>query len=239
MQEPIEMTRLAHRHLLPFGVLVAIVVGCVAPGARNVGSLALKECGPDGLIDDFEDGNSRSAMIGGRGGYWYAYVDKQGSTITPSGTFESEEGGRDASKYVAEMKGKLAGSSIVYAGIGMDFTSPKVAYDASKYEGITFFAKRAPNTMSKLTVKLPDIDTDPDGKVCTECYNDFNYTIDVGEQWQRYVLVFRDLRQEGAWGAPRKPHIDPHKLFAIHWEAKTSGGDYDFFIDDIAFVCGG
>jgi endoglucanase len=233
------MTRLAHRHLLPSGVLVAVFVGCVAPGARNAGSIALKECGPDGLIDDLEDGNSQTAHVGGRGGYWYVYADKQGSTLTPSGTFESMEGGRDASKYVAEMKGKLAGSSIVYAGIGLNFTDPKVPYDASKYEGITFFAKRAPNTIGKLTVKLPDVNTDPDGKVCTECYNDFGYTIDVGEQWQRYVLVFHDLRQEGTWGSPRKPHIDPRKLFAIHWEAKTSGGEFDFFIDDIAFVCQG
>jgi endoglucanase len=236
------MTRLAPRHLLPFAVVAAVAVGCVAPGAHTATAPVLKECGPDGLIDDLNDGNSQVAPVGGRSGYWYVYADKQGTTITPAGTFESVEGGHGSTtgeQYTAEMKGKLATSSNVYAGMGMDFVSPKVTYDVSKYEGITFFAKRAPGTISKLNVKLPDVNTDPDGKICSDCYNDFAYTIDVGEDWQRYVLLFHDLRQDGTWGAPRKPHLDVHKVFAIHWEAKTGGGTFDFFVDDIAFVCGG
>ncbi len=236
------MTRSVRRLVVPVAVFTVVavgVVGCVVPGANTSGTGVLKECGPEGLIDDLEDGNSQIAIVGGRNGYWSSYVDKVGTTMTPLGTFESVEGGHDGSQYCAEMKGKLAGASVVYAGIGFNLVDPKAPFDASKYQGITFFAKRAPNTSSKLTVKLPDISTDPDGKICSDCYNDFSYTIDVGEQWQRYVLVFHDLKQEPYWGSPRKPHIDPHKLFAIHWEAKQSGADFDFFIDDIAFVCGG
>lgn len=234
------MTRL-YRHLFSSGVAAAVAVatGCVAPGAHTSSAPVLKECGPDGLIDDFEDGNSQVAFVGGRGGYWYVYTDKLGTTMTPSGTFESIEGGRNGSQYAAEMKGKIASGANVYAGMGMDFVSPKAPYDVSKYEGITFFAKRAPGTIGKLIVKLPDVDTDPDGKICTACYNDFAYTIDVGEDWQRYVLLFHDLRQDGTWGAPRKPHLDIHKVFAIHWETKQAGGTFDFFVDDIAFVCRG
>ena len=29
------------------------------------------------------------------------------------------------------------------------------------------------------------------------------------------------------------------RIYAIHFEAKVPGGDYDFFIDDIAFICKG
>ncbi|HEY5089681.1 MAG TPA: hypothetical protein VIK30_06910, partial [Polyangia bacterium] len=146
------------------------------------------------------------------------------------------EGGHE-SKYAVEVKGKLAGSSIVYAAMGLNFEDPKGPYDASKYAGITFFAKRSASSIGKLTVKLPDGNTDPDGGNCSACYNDFGYTINVGEQWARYVLPFHDLKQEPEWGSPRKPHIDASKLFAIHFEAKTPGGEYDFFVDDIAFIC--
>ena len=103
------------------------------------------------------------------------------------------------------------------------------------YEGITFWAKRAPNTIGKLTIKLPDGNTDPDGQICSDCFNDYGYAVNVGEQWQRFVLPFNDLKQEPDWGVPRKPHIDRKRIYAIHFEAKVPGADYDFFIDDIAF----
>jgi hypothetical protein len=230
------------------GLLVAAVGGaggCVPPGARPSSAAAgvMKECGPDGIIDDFEDNNNQINVVDERGGYWYTYADNKGSTVWPiegdkGGTFTLVEGGHE-SKYAAEMKGKLAGASIVYAAMGLNFLDPKGPYDASKYVGITFFVKRAPGTINKLRIKLPDGNTDPDGGICSACYNDYGVDIPVGEQWSRVVIPFRDLKQEPDWGAPRKPHTDAHKLFAIHWEAKVPGGDYDFLVDDIAFICKG
>jgi endoglucanase len=225
---------------------VSLVAGCLPmPGAKVAppGSVPLKACGPDGVIDDFEDNNNQISVIGERGGYWYTYVDTKGSTVSPlpgdqGGVFNPIEGGHD-SKFAVEMKGKLAGSSIVYAAMGLNFQDPKEPYDASMFEGISFWAKRAPGTINKLAVKLPDGNTDPDGQVCSACYNDYFFTISVGEQWSRYVLPFRDLRQEPDWGAPRRPHVDAKKLYAIHFEAKVPGGDYDFVVDDIQFICKG
>jgi endoglucanase len=231
----------------PLVVFVASgALGCLpAPGARvaNPNAPPIKTCGPDGLIDDFEDNNTQINLVGDRGGYWYTYADEKGSTIWPvqgdkGGTFTPVEGGHE-SKYAAEMKGKLAPSSIVFAAMGLNFEDPKGPYDASMYEGITFFAKRTAASTGKLTIKMPDGNTDPDGGVCSACYNDYGTTINVGEQWQRYVLPFRDLKQEPDWGAPRKPHVAANKLFAIHWEAKAPGADFDFLIDDIAFICKG
>jgi endoglucanase len=227
------------------GALPTLSAGCVTPGSRpeNAAGAALKTCGPDGVIDDFEDNNNQITVSGDRGGYWYTYVDAKGSTVSPEpgdsgGVFAPVEGG-NGSKYAVEVKGKLAAQSIVYAAMGLNFEDPKGPYDASQYAGITFFAKRAAGTASKLTVKLPDGNTDPDGGNCSACYNDFGYTVNVGEQWTRYVLPFHDLKQEPDWGAPRKPHVDASKLYAIHFEAKTPGSDYDFFVDDIEFVCKG
>ena len=199
-------------------VIFAFGAGCVPPGARVAppGSVPMKECGPDGLIDDMEDNNNQIAIVGERGGYWYTYVDKDGSTVWPvpgdsGGTFTMVENGHD-SKFAAEMKGKLAGKSIVYAAMGLNFMDPKEPFNASAYEGITFFAKRAPNTIGRLNIKLPDGNTDPDGQVCSNCFNDYGYAINVGEQWQRYVSSVQRSPAGARLGlapqAPRRPQAD-------------------------------
>ena len=223
--------------------LAAVSFGCVPFGQRAVSDRppTFQACGHDGLIDDFEDANNHIATLEDRGGYWYTYADKEGSTVVPEqgdngGTFTVAEGG-NASRYSANMKGKLAAAPIVYAAMGLNFRDPKEAFDASKYEGITFFAKRGAGSTAKLFVKLPDGNTDPDGAICSKCFNDFAAEITLGEQWKRYVIPFRDMAQEPFWGAPRRPHIDRSHLYAIHFEVKSSGADFDVSVDDIAFVC--
>src|SRR3954451_14838500 len=142
------MKRDARALFFTFVIVAALASSgaCVPPGARpeTAQGAALKECGPDGLIDDFEDNNNQINVVGDRGGYWYTYADKEGSTVWPEqgdkgGTFTLVEGGHD-SKYAASFKGKLAAASIVYAAMGLNFQDPKGPYDASKYVGITFFA---------------------------------------------------------------------------------------------------
>ncbi len=218
--------------------------GCIAPGAQtNAGGAALKECGPEGQIDDFEDNNNQNHVVDGRGGYWYTYVDKVGSTVWPEageagGTFTPSEGGFN-SKFAGEVKGKIGTAAIVFGALGMNFVDPKSAFDASKYEGITFFAKRASNSTGKIRLKVPDVNTDEEGKVCSECFNDFGMDINLGEQWTRYTFPFRDMKQMEGWGAPRKAHIDASKLYGLQWQTQVQGADYDFSIDNVAFICKG
>ena len=87
---------------------------------------------------------------------------------------------------------------------------------------------------------MPDGNTDPDGQVCSACFNDYGYAI-TSDRAVAALSCCRSttLKQEPDWGAPRKPHIDRKRLFAIHFEAKVPGADYDFWIDDIAFICKG
>jgi endoglucanase len=236
------------RPLFTLSVLLltgATAAGCIAPGAQatSAGGSALKACGPEGTIDDFEDNNNQNNVVDGRGGYWYTYVDKVGSTVWPEageqgGTFTPSEGGYN-SKFTAEVKGKLGTAAIVFGALGMNFVDPKAAYDASKYEGITFFAKRGASSTGKVRVKFPDKNTDPEGGVCSECFNDFGVDLSLTEQWQRYTLPFRDMKQMEGWGAPRKPHGDPSTLFGLQWQTQVQGADYDFSVDNVAFICKG
>jgi endoglucanase len=222
---------------------LTMTAGCLTPGAATSGTAAMKECGPTGQIDDFEDNNNQTNVLEGRGGYWYTFVDKVGSTVWPEageagGTFAPSEGGHN-SKYAGEFKGKIGTGSIVFGALGMNFQDPKAMYDASKYEGITFFAKRGANSTGKVRLKVPDVSTDPEGGMCSECFNDFGADLNLTEQWQRIVLPFREMKQMEGWGAPRKAHIDPAKLFGMQWQVNVPGSDYDIFIDNVGFICKG
>jgi len=221
-------------------LMTVSLAGCLAGGANNASAAALRECGPDGAIDDFEDNNNQGAVLEGRGGYWYTYVDKEGSTVWPEagdagGTFTPSEGGYN-SKYAANVKGHISNGSTVYGAMGMNFADPKGVYDASKYEGVTFWGKRGPTSTPKVRVKLPDVNTDPEGGVCSACFNDFGVDLMFGDQWTRYVIPFRDMKQEAQWG-DRKPHINSSKVFAIQWQTQAKGSEYDFWVDNVAFIC--
>src|SRR5262245_2058228 len=110
--------------LMLFGCATATAIGgCTPFGTKPASALpvALKECDAEGLIDDFEDNNNQINIAGDRGGYWYTYADKEGSTVWPvegdkGGTFTVVAGGNN-SKFAANMKGKLAPAAIVYAAM--------------------------------------------------------------------------------------------------------------------------
>ncbi|HEU5073137.1 MAG TPA: hypothetical protein VFU02_03175, partial [Polyangiaceae bacterium] len=46
----------------------------------------------DGLLDDYEDGNTQLSEIAGRNGYWWKANDPDGSTIGPGDSTPRKEG---------------------------------------------------------------------------------------------------------------------------------------------------
>lgn len=232
--------------MFSLGFLALFASACFGPPPADDASRTkeepLKSCGPGGVIDDAEDNNNQISPAEDRGGYWYTFADKQGTTVTPmagdqGGTFTMQEGGANGSHYSANFKGKVASASVVYAGMAFNFQDPKGAYDASKYAGITFFAKRGADSISKVRLKLPDLNTDPDGGVCSECFNDFGFDLELTSEWTRYVVPFAKMRQMPGWGAPLPPHIQNSKLFGVQFQVNEKGKDYDISVDDVAFVC--
>jgi endoglucanase len=196
-----------------------------------------KKCPPDGVIDDCEDNNNQVAANKGRAGYWYVFLDKVGSTVTPAagGTFAMSKGGANGSAYAAHINGKVGTGSVVYAGVGFNFIDPKGPYDASAYKGISFWAKVGEGA-TKVRLKVPDGDTDPDGKVCTECFNDFGEDLNLTTTWTKYTLSFAQLSQLQGWGSPHPSGIDPKKLYGVQWQVNTPGSNYDLWIDEVEFT---
>jgi hypothetical protein len=216
-----------------------------APAAPAVAGAALgggfKECGADAMIDDGEDGNNQNLPNENRGGYWYTFRDKKGTTIDPAagedgGTFAMSEGGH-GSQFSARYHGKIGTGAPLFGGMGMNFVDPKAMYDASKYAGISFWAKKGENSTGKVRLKVPDVSTDPEGGVCQECFNDFGGDLNLTTDWKQYIFPWKTMKQMPGWGSPRKPHITPSKVFGIQFQVNVPSANYDIYIDDLKFIC--
>lgn len=214
--------------------------GCLTTPAAESGwtkrarELTPGACTSDSLIEDGEDGDNQIAKREGRGGYWYTSVDSEGSSIEPASFKMSMDGGHAGSRGAARIKVKMAEAGYsVYASMGFGLTNPNGPYDASKYTGITFWAKGP----AHVRLKVPDQYTVPGGGYCEDCYNDFGIELALTADWQRYTIPFSWLSQQPGWGDPR-PGVAANALYALQWQVGSRGRTFDVYVDDIAFFCG-
>jgi len=194
-----------------------------------------------GIISDGESNSNQINTIKGRGGYWYTFVDPNGSTITPTagsqgGTFAMSPGGANGSKYAAHMTGQVGGADTVYAGMALNFVDPKGTYDGTAYKGISFWAKIGPGSTPNVRLKIPDTNTDPDGKVCKECFNDFGADLKLTGEWKQFVFPYASLKQLKGWGSPHTAGIDSSQMYGIQFQVNDKGAPYDVWVDDIEFT---
>jgi endoglucanase len=221
------------------GIGASLLSGCItSPGWEHGTTPKAKEldvppCGPLGIIEDGEDGDNRVLQREGRGGYWFSFVDSEGSSIEPpSGPFKMGAPGHDSARG-ARMRGRMASSGkSIYAGIGFSLADPAGPYDASKYTGVTFWAKGP----GRVRFEMPDVHTAPAGGICSDCYNDFGVVLALESVWKKYTIRFDWLAQRPNWGDPY-PVLEPGQVIAMEWEFGAAGRDFDISIDDIAFIC--
>lgn len=227
---------------LPLFVFAAVALaagtGCITSPAWEHGStkkmkeLDLPPCGAAGIIEDGEDGDNRILERDGRGGYWFTFVDSEGTKIEPAGQFSMGAPGRD-SKHAARMRGKMTSTGkSIYAGMGFQLADPAGAYDASPYTGVTFWAKGP----GRVRFEMPDVNTAPGGGRCRDCYNDVGIVIALEPEWRKYTIPFEWLAQRPGWGDPA-PELTVEQVYAMEWEFNGAGREFDISIDDIAFVC--
>jgi hypothetical protein len=146
-------------------------------------------------------------------------------------------GGPPGSRCAYNLRGRLADDAPVFAGIGFNMRDPLQPYDARRYSGISFSARRAPDTAMRIAVKFPDWNTEPAGQ-CVDCFNHFQSEVLLTETWTRYTVSFASLEQLPDWGDPRPPRLDTSRLFGVRFEVKNAGRPFDIWIDDLAFVEG-
>ena len=233
----------AAAHLVFVLLLAAAAVGCsqFRPGAAGA-SAGAAPAGPNsgceamGVIDDGEDGDNQVILRGDRAGYLYTFKDAKGTQVKPDGQFAPTSGGANGSRYGLRIHGQLADRDATYAGLGLSFRDPKGPYDASRYQGISFWARVGAGSATAVRLKVPDVQTDPEGHTCKECFNDFGVDFQATETWTHYVVSFADLKQGAGWGDPRPPAIDLSRLYSLQWQVATRGAPFDLWIDDVRFV---
>jgi endoglucanase len=229
--------------------LAASAVGCMPPVPTSEKSRQTAEgtpCQtPDAVISDNDDNDNQVNVIGGRGGYWYTFIDEEGTSVWPTagahgGTFEMSPGGAESTPYAARYKGTVSATgSIVLAGMGMNFLDPKGGYDASKYKGFSFWAKKGPGSTGNVRLKVPDQYTDPDGGKCSECYNDNGINLTLTEEWQQFTIAFKHLKQLPGWGRPMRAKLDSSAVYGLQFQVNEPGATYDIWVDQIRFTgCG-
>lgn len=213
-------------------------------GAPSGPTAAIKECragtrpADDGVIDDFEDGNTQVNPAGGRDGYWYSEKDSQGSTLSPD-PFAPSEGGADGSAMAIHISGQTTTGNPAEAwgaGFGLRWVSQDgSSYDASRYAGLSFKARVDEKSTRRVRLKIGDINTHPDGHVCKNCYNHFGRDFAFSPKWREYTVLFSEARQEPGWGDPRPSAITPGQLYAMDFQI-APGQAYDLWIDDVVLL---
>ena len=228
--------RLANRPFLPCALSIALLACGKSPGVNAPASVD-DLCGAGRVIEDGENDDGQILRHMGRSGYLYTYADEIGSTVSPTGEFIMSSPGAAGSKHALRSTGVLAKRGEVFAGLGLHFTESKRPYDASAYKGISFHAKRGAPYHAFFRLRVPDVNTDPAGGICTYCFNDFGFNLELTEEWQRFVAPFDALEQESGWGEPRPEAIDTSQLMGVQWQVTSPGAMFDVWIDDVEFLC--
>lgn len=232
-----------------WGALLLVTLWVVASGCSQIGTAPTAEtraenltsCGAEGLIDDGEDGNNQTRPAADRGGYWYTFTEGRGTTMTPEpgaigGGFAMTPGGVNGSKFAANAHGHVTTGSAVFGALGLNFSDPFGPYDASRYQGVRFWAKSGPGGFRRVRFKIPDTSTHEAGGTCKDCFNDFGMAIELSESWQQFSFSWRDLKQLPGWGSPRPHGIKPNKVFGLQWQVSQPDADFDIWIDDVEFI---
>jgi hypothetical protein len=206
-------------------------------GTTATGGTTTTTAVPLNVIDDLEDGDGNIYPIDGRLGYWHTFND--GSS---AGEQKPEWGSRI---FIAEPITDRSGSNYAAwtaghgftnwgAGIAVYVTDRAAYYDASKYQGITFWAKVDPESTNQVRFDITDVQTESDGGYCKSCWNYFGRTISLSTKWQRYGFVWGDLVQQSGWG-DQFVKIIPSAIREIRFST-TATITFSIYIDDVAFI---
>ena len=186
------------------------------------------------VIDDFESGDGSIPETNGRIGAWYAYNDETAGGIQspgPNDTFNPEAGGPSGSGLAAHATG--SGFTDWGAGIGVNLHHNGLVrgtYDASAYQGITFWARGSVAIHFKV-VSSTTTAVDQGGSCSANCDDHHQATVSLSGSWAQYSFSFAELRQQD-WGTPAD--IEPKEVISLQFEVEQDTA-FDFWLDDIGF----
>ncbi len=206
-----------------------------------------------GIFEDWEDGDAQSALAKNvasennkdtedAGGYWYAYTDDKGSTLTTitggdlvSGDAEIIEAITDNALHVIFNSGNSTEKYPV-AGLGVNLMYGTTDDDPDAprpvdLTGLTKVKLRLKGTPSTIVVAFSAMDATDWGA--------YDYEFAITDEWTEYEITLNDLK--GSAGSDLSSHfIDEQLSELLSMSFSISGADKDkeitLSIDHIQFV---
>ncbi len=193
---------------------------------------AVRAAGGSPLIDDFEDGDTRIAVLEHRAGFWSSTSDGTGTQWPSLGgvlPMSRIPGGRGSSQFGIHVRGTRFTKWGVILSTDL---SARRCYDASVYGGVAFWmrGKGRVDFIAKMTQIAPE----EYGGSCThDCYDGHHVTIELSSTWQEHRVPWADLKQKGFGQAVP---FDPRSLLALELTTPPEQTPYDYWLDDMRFL---
>jgi len=234
--------RISKRNATLLGLLLA------ACGSRQVETIS----GPPGcplpptapppssarLLDDLEDGDMNLVVGDGLDGGWEFWDDETNSNLLMENSTNCAAFGKFA------IHARSDGQTNWGASVNLFFRAspPRPRpYDGSQFNAVSFYAAITPqpagagrdpeaNPTMRFKAAISTMETAWEGH-CTSCTDNFAKYIVIGTRWQRFVLPFSELRQDG-WGNPNNIAFKTNDIVQI---AIQLGQKFDLWVDHVTF----
>jgi len=181
------------------------------------------------LVDDFEHDDLLLPHVGGRDGAWILGSDSSSTRLTTESSDECAARGARAGHFAG--RGFMDWGANWTAVMRNTPNGIAVGYDASEYTAISFWAAVGADTPAmSLPVGVTTVDVAWNGGVCRTCMDYYRTRVSLTPSWQRLVIRFDQLAQDGT-GDPLLPLRRDQLVGFILWPDR----DFDVWIDDVRF----
>ena len=193
------------------------------------------------MIDNLEDNDRKIIVANGRQGPWHSFNDSNGGNIQPPlGTgFAATAGGANNTAYAVH----TTGSNYQFGGVGFDLNNAdplgtpeamvSMAYNASAFNGITFWAKGSGTVRVEFAMRS-FVPTDRGGSCASNCWNVYGANSPtLTGTWTQINIPWAGMQREQGGTSPA---FNPSELMSISFKG---GGTFDFWVDEVAFTRAG
>lgn len=214
----------------------AVVVPPHVPPVSHVNCGPAPVGGLTPLVADFEDG-LKIIPQDGRGGIWFEYADGSGTQTNPIPIVASDAGGQ-AMHVVG--KGFTNWGSGIGSAIAFDFgKNVQCPYDVSLFDGISVRVKGTGTAHLRITQVEMTPATAGDRKGSCDpstdvCEGHYEVAIELTSTWTVHRYKWNELAQP--FGNPQP--FNPKSVLGVSFEFHAPI-DYDFWLDDVAFLATG
>lgn len=212
------------------------------PGPDSGGSGGIGSAYSYDMIDDVDFVcDNRIPSRAGRQGYWFVFNDESGGTQSPApgvpfSAVERPDAAPDCAMRV-QGQGFTDWGFALGVHLNNDGVNPSESYDASAYEGVSFWARVGEGSPGVVRLAITDGNSVAEGGVCDAetCNDHYGSVMLFTEEWAHYHVSFSELVRDGGWGPPGKD-FEPERVYGIHFVAVTPPDTtVEIWIDDIAF----